>query len=443
MREGFLLVIAAICGAVSASARTWHVEPNGTGDAPTIKAAMDSATAGDTVQVACGLYREHEIPMTSGIVLRSANGDPECATLDGEYLGPVIECEHCTDCVIEGLTIFRGRGPRPPAMGPSGGGVHCDASSVQISSCIFKENRATYRGGGAHFYLGSTGVVEDCLFIDNSQLNAGSSLGGAGIGLSFSSSATVSRCRFTGNIAESSGGGLSCQSSSVIVEDCSFEGNVANGTGSWLAGGGGAAVINGSAAFRRSLLIENTSTRGGGICLGAASNTTIEECVLASNHTQGFALDMGGGGLYSFSSEAQVLGCTFVENTTIDRGAALYCTGPTSPTVVATILAFNEGSAAVFTYLASAPPTLSCCDLFGNEFGDWVGRIADQATLRGNFAADPLFCPSAATWSIQSGSPCAPPGITGCGLVGAVDVGCGAVAVTPTTWGRIKGAFRP
>lgn len=36
--------------------------------------------------------------------------------------------------------------------------------------------------------------------------------------------------------------------------------------------------------------------------------------------------------------------------------------------------------------------TLICCDLYGNEGGDWVGYVEEQLGLDGSFSADPLFC---------------------------------------------------
>jgi hypothetical protein len=87
------------------------------------------------------------------------------------------------------------------------------------------------------------------------------------------------------------------------------------------------------------------------------------------------------------------------------------------------------------------PPQASCTNIWGNLQGDWVACLADQQTLDGNFSLDPLFCPFT-NFLLDASSPCAPPGVTGCGQVGAFGVGCGTVSTAPSTWGRIKGAYR-
>ena len=87
-------------------------------------------------------------------------------------------------------------------------------------------------------------------------------------------------------------------------------------------------------------------------------------------------------------------------------------------------------------------PVLSCCDVYGNVGGDWVGCIASQAGVQGNVALDPLFCNRLEEdLRLCSGSPCEPGQSSGCGLIGALGVGCsacGATAVEASTWGRIK-----
>jgi hypothetical protein len=59
---------------------------------------------------------------------------------------------------------------------------------------------------------------------------------------------------------------------------------------------------------------------------------------------------------------------------------------------------------------------------------------------------DPLFCnPAAYDLTLDSTSPCLPPYSLGCGLIGALGIGCGTTAAPeiPTrTWGQIKGLYR-
>ena len=87
--------------------------------------------------------------------------------------------------------------------------------------------------------------------------------------------------------------------------------------------------------------------------------------------------------------------------------------------------------------------SLTCCDLFGNEGGDWVGDIADQASINGNISDDPLFCDlDSDDLHLMPSSPCAPVNSAGCGLIGAMDVGCGPIAVGPMSWSAIKGRYR-
>jgi hypothetical protein len=93
----------------------------------------------------------------------------------------------------------------------------------------------------------------------------------------------------------------------------------------------------------------------------------------------------------------------------------------------------------------AATAGLTCCDLFGNDGGDWVGHIAPQCGVGGNINENPLFCRDEnpdEPYSLHDGSPCALVTNPTCGLIGAWDVGCAATAVRPATWGEIKASFR-
>lgn len=68
--------------------------------------------------------------------------------------------------------------------------------------------------------------------------------------------------------------------------------------------------------------------------------------------------------------------------------------------------------------------TTSCTDVYGNAGGDWVGCLAGQDSVNGNFHADPLFCGADGDdnrFTLGGASPCAN---DTCGLIGAEDIGC-------------------
>lgn len=107
------------------------------------------------------------------------------------------------------------------------------------------------------------------------------------------------------------------------------------------------------------------------------------------------------------------------------------------------ILAFGIGAEAV--YCDQMPTTLSCCDIYGNEGGDWVGYIAGQYGVTGNISADPLFCdPGGGDLMLDCSSPCAPfsPPNPECDLIGAWEVGCGGTPEFEVTWGGLKHLFQ-
>jgi hypothetical protein len=152
---------------------------------------------------------------------------------------------------------------------------------------------------------------------------------------------------------------------------------------------------------------------GGGAWVGEG-RFTFKHCTFAFNES---GVDPGGkregGGIAVYQGRAYLQGCIVAYST---RGEGISCI---------------EGSA-----------TLSCTNIFGNAGGDWIGSIADQLGQRGNISADPIFCkPTLGDFTLQSDSPCLPEH-SGCGLMGALGVGCGATSIDAMTWGKIKSLYR-
>src|SRR4029453_11099448 len=108
------------------------------------------------------------------------------------------------------------------------------------------------------------------------------------------------------------------------------------------------------------------------------------------------------------------------------------------------ILAFGEGGSSVACYpnLETIHPI--CCDVFGNEGGDWVNCLRFFDGEDGNISEDPLFCDwPGGDYTLSAESPCADGNANDrCGLIGAYDVGCGPTPVEGTSWGEIKSFTR-
>jgi predicted outer membrane repeat protein len=73
---------------------------------------------------------------------------------------------------------------------------------------------------------------------------------------------------------------------------------------------------------------------------------------------------------------------------------------------------------------------LECCDVWGNEAGDYQGMWCWNAEWDGNFSADPRLCDEVnEDVRLREGSPCLPGqhGPVTCGLIGAMGPGCEGV----------------
>lgn len=152
------VIVAALilCASVqSVKARTWHIYSDGSGDAPTVAAAIDSAAAGDTVLVAPGSYItgvDIGLDIDKSIHLISEEG-PEKT-----FLGVLNMYESSTvvsltnldaNSSLVGFTIRDGH----PWWGPAGG-IHVRNSSTRILNNIIRGNSYGFGGAGGIYCEG-------------------------------------------------------------------------------------------------------------------------------------------------------------------------------------------------------------------------------------------------------------------------------------------------
>jgi len=145
---------------------TWHIKLDGTGNFTTIQEGIDASTDADTVLVYSGTYYENLNFNGRNIVLASlelTTGNEQYISttiIDGQRLESCIRIHNGeTDARIQGFTIQNGFGTL--FWSEDGGGilVH-DYSTAYITNCTFTNNVATLGAGlyARHGFLHVSGV---------------------------------------------------------------------------------------------------------------------------------------------------------------------------------------------------------------------------------------------------------------------------------------------
>ena len=234
--------LSNVVSASPAGGRTWRVAADGSGDVPTIAAALAGAVHGDLVLVGPGRYTWTSQggamdPLSmifiardiTGIVLASEAG-PAATILDAERRGRVLFIQGNNDGVeVDGFTITNGVSPAADGEYPMAGGLVFHLTDVVIRRCVFTGNSG---GQGGAIYFGGRGhpVIEDCLITGNT-----STMYGGGVYLINCEDPVVRRCTITGNTTAGRGGGLTGVSVILRLEDSLIAGNHADTSGGGLA----------------------------------------------------------------------------------------------------------------------------------------------------------------------------------------------------------------
>jgi predicted outer membrane repeat protein len=412
--KGIMMLTVVLCFVVSSTGlcRTWYIKSDGTGDAPTIQAGVDSAANGDTVLVASGNYYENVL-MKGGITLASVAGWSSTSIEPPARLRPIIKCtDSVPGAVVMGFTLKGGRAP-------FGGAIYWSAPSVSIVQNRFVDNRCADDGGAIFCSDVDNLSIEEntfdnnfaadwggAIFCDNCSptvtgnefTNCSSRFGGA-LGCYGSLEIVVSDNAFAGNSCAQQGGAVYCNyGCSGEFEHNSFEGDSTTGTGGALG------FFGGTYEARTNLFVENDADYGGAIGIGRGASAVIH-------------------------------GNTFYSNQATLRGSSVSCSDASSVEIYNCIIAHSEDAPAIdCTYHVVA--RLDCNDLWAND-SDYNGCVAG----RNDFYEDPLFCdPDAGNYTLQECSPCVDG--YGCGQVGAYGVGCGPSKTVVSTWGAIKSMYR-
>lgn len=282
--------------------------------------------------------------------------------------------------------------------------------------------RGSGYGNGITFDKGEGpgAVVEGITFINGIWES------GAGIEI-MGSSPTIRNCVFENGLCLG-GGGIFIDQGAPEIIDCVFSNGHADVIGGGIYGTKCSASINYS-RFEGNY----AGMYGGAIYLAQSPAASIDHCVFYDNDGKS-----GGGGLLLDQSPLTVTHCTFSENQAMN-GSGIYMVGD-GPNIWMSIIAYGNSQSFFCDQPTGLLPELVCCDIFGNLGGDWVGCIASQMGVDGNFNENPKFCGELGTgiFTIEEESPCAPDGNL-CGLfIGALDVDCEGTSTAATSWSSLK-----
>ena len=230
------------------AATTWHVSPNSAGactqadpNCATIQAAVNAASAGDTIQVAAGTYAEHVV-IGKDLTVNGAGAGQ--TIVDGTQSGTVFTVNGGT-VSLSAMTVTNGKSPT------NGGGIINNGTTLSVASSTVSNNSAANQGGGIFNSSGAT------LNVTNSTVsgNAASSNGG---GIYNFGSANVTSSTVSNNSAVAGGGIFnSGVAVGLTVTSSTVSNNSATGTNCGCDTGGIVNESGGRASVGSSIIAGN------------------------------------------------------------------------------------------------------------------------------------------------------------------------------------------
>ncbi|WP_297979359.1 DUF3344 domain-containing protein, partial [uncultured Methanobrevibacter sp.] len=220
-------------------------------------------------------------------------------------------------CVKDNLKVINSNFTN--CIASAGGAIALNAKYVNVTNCIFTNNSAnssytTYSGGnhtgGAIYWIGTYGVIDQCTFIGNTApLTTNTAGGGAVHWAASSANGTIMNSVFKDNSAKNGGAVYWATSVEGRILNCAFENNDANSSGGAIYWRGDKSHI------ADSNFTSNHANQNGGAIL---SDFNVANFLDVANNQ--FVNNSADGLNYTIHNS----GYLFLENNTIDSDYAIY-----------------------------------------------------------------------------------------------------------------------
>jgi hypothetical protein len=388
----------------AAQARTWQITADGSGDAPTIQAGIDSAAVGDTVLVAPGTYVENVSFTGKAIVVRSEFGPAATTIQAASSEFPVVLFQsgegHATE--LAGFTIEGGQA-----------GVAVIEAEPTIQGNVICRNSGDVGG----VFCASNFDRWSPRILDNEICSNRAAIAGGAIAILNHVVPVISGNWIHDNQSEKDGGGI------------------------WIRSDDGGAIISGNTIVRNVAV-----DHGGGIHVsspasyGQLQHLEISFNTIARNDAyRQSLLDFSGGACWLANTSAWIHHNTIVENTGNGYGNAIAILRSGSPLIEKNVMASNQNGDGVWCS-ETATPNARDNLVWAASWGNGGGTCANWFASDGNVVADPRFCsPGTDDYSLSDNSPAMS---HTSGPLGAVpEPGCSLSPTERHTWGWIKSRF--
>lgn len=415
-----------------AAATNWFVNWQGTGQFPTIQAALASALVvnGDIITLGDGVYSgpgNRDVSfLGKNVTIRSSAGNDfnEDVVIDCQggagnpHRAFLFNSGETSGATLLGLVIEHGY-----VENADGGGIWVGAASPTIDYCSVHGCVAVNGNGGGIACVGAGSPTISRCDVYSDDASGSSGANGGGIYTTGSATPTLQYLSMTGHHATYTGSGdgghggaIFCSNAQLLSVDAS--GNVASGRGGAIAASGSSAT---------SLYLAGNSSGGPGGGASCVGSTMIGSVVV------GNVSGAGGGGI-SASRTSVLQSCTISGNRAASGGGF----SGADTDLESTIVWGNCASDASHEMDSGNNVTIGCCCVDPTGMVGAVGVSGAFVQSAPHFC-NPISCSTApflgGDYSLNSQSPCLPAYNSCSSLIGAAGQGCATDAVEASVLG--------